>query len=30
MGFGNECKDKRMCDKCNIQVNENKELQAHL
>ena len=30
MRFCNECSDKRMCDKCNIQINENKEREANL
>ena len=30
MRFCNECNDKKMCDKCNNQINENKEFQANL
>ena len=30
MRFCNECNDKRLCDKCNKQINENKEFEASL
>ena len=30
MRFCNECDDKRMCNKCNNQINENKEFEANL
>ena len=30
MRFCNECNDKKMCDKCNNQINENKEFEANL
>ena len=30
MRFCNECNDKRMCNRCNIQINENKEFEANL
>ena len=30
MRFCNECNDKRLCDKCNKQINENKEFAANL
>ena len=30
MRFCNECNDKNMCNKCNIQFNENKEFDANL
>ena len=30
MRFCNECNEGKMCDKCNIQINENKEFQANL
>ena len=30
MRFCNECNDKKLCDKCNNQINENKELEASL
>ena len=30
MGFCNECDDKKMCNKCSNQVNENKEFEAIL
>ena len=26
----NECKDRMLCTTCNNQINENKELEAHL
>ena len=28
--FCNECNDEKMCDKCNNQINENKEFEANL
>ena len=30
MRFCNECNDKEICNKCNIQINENKEFEASL
>ena len=30
MRFCNECNDKKLCDKCNYQINENKEFEANL
>ena len=30
MRFCNECNDKKLCDKCNYQINENKEFEADL
>ena len=30
MGFCNECTDKKLCNKCNNQINENKEFEANL
>ena len=30
MKFCNECDDKKMCNKCNNQINENKKLEAKL
>ena len=30
MRFCNECNDKKKCNKCNIQINENKEFEANL
>ena len=30
MRFCNECNDKKVCDKCNNLINENKELEANL
>ena len=30
MRFYNECNEKRMCEKCNNQVNESKEFEAKL
>ena len=30
MRFCNECNDRKMCDKCNNQINENKEVKANL
>ena len=30
MRFCNKCNDIKMCDKCNIQINENKEFEANL
>ena len=30
MRFCKECNDKRMCNRCNNQVNENKEFKANL
>ena len=30
MRFCNECKDKDLCNKCNNQINENKEFEANL
>ena len=30
MRFCNECTDRKMCDKCNNQINENKEFEANL
>ena len=30
MRFCNECDDKKVCNKCNNQINENKELEADL
>ena len=30
MRFCNECNDRKMCDKCNNQINENKEFEANL
>ena len=30
MRFCNECNNKKMCYKCNIQINENKEFEANL
>ena len=30
MRFCNECKDKKICDKCNNQVTENKEYESNL
>ena len=30
MRFCNECNDRKMCDKCNYQINENKEFEAGL
>ena len=30
MSFCNECNDKKMCCKCIIQINENKEFEADL
>ena len=30
MKFCNECNDKRLCYKCNNQINENKEFEANL
>ena len=28
--FCNECNDKKLCNKCNIQINEKKEFEANL
>ena len=30
MRFSNDCNDEKMCNKCNIQINENKEFEANL
>ena len=30
MRFCNKCNDKKLCDKCNNQINENKEFEANL
>ena len=30
MRFCNECNDRKMCDKCNYQINENKKFEAGL
>ena len=30
MRFCNECNDKKLCNKCNYQINENKEFEANL
>ena len=30
MRFCNECNDEEMCNKCNNQINENKEFEANL
>ena len=30
MRLCNECNDKKMCDKCNNEINENKEFEANL
>ena len=30
MRFCNECNDNKMCNKCNHQINENKEFEANL
>ena len=30
MRFCNECDDKKLCNKCNNQINENKEFEANL
>ena len=30
MRFCNDCNDKKMCNKCNNQINENKEFDANL
>ena len=30
MRFCYGCNDKKICDKCNNQINENKEFEAHL
>ena len=30
MRFCNECNDTKMCNRCNNQVNENKEIEANL
>ena len=30
MRFCNECDDKKLCNKCNIQMNENKEFESNL
>ena len=30
MRFCNECNDKKVCNKCNNQINENKEIEANL
>ena len=30
MRFCNECNNEKLCNKCNIQINENKEFEANL
>ena len=30
MRFCNKCNDKKLCDRCNNQINENKEIEANL
>ena len=30
MRFCNECNNKKVCDRCNNQINENKEFEANL
>ena len=30
MRFCNKCNDKKLCDRCNNQINENKEFEANL
>ena len=30
MRFRNECNDKKICNKCNNQINENEEVKANL
>ena len=30
MRFCNECNDKKLCNKCNYHINENKEFEANL
>ena len=30
MRYCNECNDKKMCDNCNNQINENKEFEVNL
>ena len=29
MRFGNECNDKKVCNKCNYQINQNKEFETN-
>ena len=30
MWFCNECNDRKICDRCNNQINENKDFEANL